>query len=122
MTDRLIKVLEQGKLILRGLKGRGRAAVLNMDDDETLNLTINWSDWLGSDTISSVTNEVTGATVASPSNTTTTATFNVSGSHSGWIQHRVTTAGGLTKELLILVEVAGFPVMDDYGLAYRLTA
>ena len=35
MTDRLIKVLETGKLILRGLKGRGRAAVLNMDDDET---------------------------------------------------------------------------------------
>ena len=106
MADRIVKVLETGKLILRGLKGRGRAAVLNMDDDETLNLTINWSDWLGSDTISSVTNEVTA----------------VNSTHSGWIQHRITTAGGLTKELLILVEVAGFPVMDDYGLAYRLTA
>jgi hypothetical protein len=122
MTDRLIKVLETGKLILRGLKGRGRAAVLNMDDDETLNLTINWSDWLGSDTISGVTNEVTAATVSGASNTTTTATFTVNSTHSGWIQHRITTAAGLTKELLILVEVAGFPVMDDYGLAYRLTA
>lgn len=122
MTDRLIKVLEQDKLILRGLKARGRAAVIAIDDNDLVDLTINWSTWLGSDTISSVSNTVTRASLSGASNTTTTATFKISSTSSGWVEHRITTAGGLTKELLILVEVSGTPILDDYGLAFRLNA
>lgn len=119
MTDRLIKVLEQGKTILRGLKPRGNAVVAAQDENETLDYTVNWSGWLGSDTISSVTNTSTGLTVSSASNTTTAATFKLSGSISGWLEHRITTAAGRTKELLILLEVGGFPITDDYGLRIR---
>jgi hypothetical protein len=122
VADRIIKVLEQEKLILRGLKQRGRAAVIAIDDNDTLDLTINWSTWLGSDTIDSVINTVTRASLSGASNTTTTATFKIGSTSSGWVEHRITTAGGLTKELLILVEVSGTPLLDDYGLAFRLNA
>ena len=120
MTDRLVKVLEQGKLILRGLKRDGSNAVLSLDSDETLDLNFDWSDWLGSDTISSVTNNVTGVSVTSETNDTTTASMNVSATYSGLIEHRVTTDGGLTKEMKVFVSVDGFAISDDYGIAWPL--
>ena len=120
MTDRYIKVLQQGKSVLRGLKPRGNAVVAAQDRNESLNYTVNWSSWLGADTITSVTNETTGVSLSAASNTTTTATFTISGNTSGWIQHRITTTAGRIKELLILVEVAGFPVQDDYGKAFQV--
>jgi hypothetical protein len=119
MTDRLIKVLEQDKQVLRGLKPRGRAAVLSIDDNETLSLAIDWTEWLGTDTIDSVTNQATGVTVSGATNTTTAAALTVSALRSGWIEHRITTDAGLVKEKLILVEVGGFPVLDDYGVSWR---
>lgn len=119
MADRIIKVLEQGKSILRGVKPRGNAIVANQDENETLDYTVNWSGWLGTDTIASVSNVTTGISLSGASNTTTTATFKLSGSISGWLEHRITTAGGRTKELLILLEVNGFPITDDYGLRIR---
>ncbi len=61
----------------------------------------------------------TNTETTNASNTTTTATFRLSGSISGWLEHRITTAGGRTKELLILLEVSGYPVKDDYGLRIR---
>jgi hypothetical protein len=120
MTDRIIRILEQGKLILRGCKPRGRAIVANQDSNETLAYTVNWSAWLGTDTIASVTNESTCLTLSGASNTTTTATFKLSGSRSGWLEHRITTAGGLTKELLVLLEIDGYPIRDDYGLSWQV--
>jgi hypothetical protein len=120
MTDRYIKVLEQAKTVLRGLKPRGNAIVALQDENETLDYSVNWATWLGTDTIASVTNTVTGLTISNASNTTTTATFRLSGSISGWLEHRITTAGGRTKELLILLEVSGFPITDDYGLRIRV--
>jgi hypothetical protein len=120
MADRLIRILEQGKLILRGVKPRGRAIVANQDENETLTYTVNWSTWLGTDTIASVTNETSGITVSAASNTTTTATFKLSGNRSGWLEHRITTAGGLTKELLVLLEIDGYPIRDDYGLSWQV--
>ena len=120
MTDRFIKVLEQAKLVLRGVKPRGRAVVANQDENEVLTYTVNWATWLGSDTISSVTNESSGITVTGASNTTTTATFKLSGNRSGWLEHRIVTAGGLTKELLVLLEIDGYPIRDDYGLSFRV--
>ena len=120
MTDRLVKVREQGKLILRGLKPRGRAAILSLDRDEALKVTIDWSDWLGSDTIASVQNEVTSVSLTGATNTTTQNSFTVSASYSGWIESRITTASGQRKEMLIIVEVNGFPVNDDYGIAWKV--
>lgn len=119
MADRVVRILEQDKQILRGLKPRGKHAVLSLDDNETLNITFNWSDWLGSDTIASVTNAAIGATISGASNTTTTATFKVSATSSGWIEHRITTVGGLVKEKLIFVEVNSAPVNPDYGFVWR---
>ena len=119
MTDRYVKVLEQGKLIHRGVKPRGRAVVANQDENETLPYTINWAGWLGTDTISSVTNQTTGVSISGASNTTTTATFKLSSNRSGWVEHRITTAAGNTKELLILLEIDGFPVADDYGFKFQ---
>jgi len=120
MADRYIKILEQGKSILRGVKPRGNAIVAAQDRNETLNYSVNWATWLGSDTIASVTNETTGITLTAASNTTTTSTFTISGQSSGWLEHRITTAAGRVKELLILVEVAGFPVQSDYGRAFQV--
>ena len=120
MADRFVKVLEQGKLVHRGVKPRGRAIVANQDENETLSYTINWAGWLGTDTIASVTNQSTGVTVSGASNTTTQATFKLTSNRSGWVEHRITTAGGLTKELLILLEIDGFPVSDDYGVTWRV--
>ena len=119
MTDRYVKVLEQGKSVLRGLKPRGNAVVAQQDRNESLNYSVNWATWLDTDTIASVTNETTGVSLSGASNTTTTTTFTISGNTSGWIQHRITTAAGRIKELLILVEVAGFPVQDDYGKSWQ---
>jgi hypothetical protein len=122
VTDRVIRILEQNKLILRGVKPRGRAVVANQDENETLSYTVNWATWLGTDTISSVTNESSGITVSGASNTTTTTTFKLSGNRSGWLEHRITTAGGLTKELLVLLEIDGYPIRDDYGLSWQVAS
>lgn len=120
MTDRYVKVLEQGKLIRRGVKARGRAVVANQDSNETLSYSVDWSGWLGSDTIASVTNTTTGITVSGASNTTTTAAFTLTSTRSGWLEHRITTAAGNIKELIVYLEVDGHPVADDYGVSWQV--
>lgn len=119
MTDRIIRVLEQGKTVLRGLKPRGNAIVASHQETDALDYTVDWSRWLGSDTIASVSNTGTGLTLTGQANTATTATFTLSGSSSGWLEHRITTAAGRVKQLLLLLEVAGFPISPDYGLRIR---
>lgn len=119
MADRIIKVLEQGKSILRGVKPRGNAIVANQDENEALDYTVNWSGWLGTDTIASVQNVTSGLTLSNASNTTTAATFKLSGVMSGWLEHGITTTGGRTKELLVLLEISGYPIREDYGLRIR---
>lgn len=116
----MVKVLEQGKLILRGLKRSGSNAVLFLDSDETLDINFDWTSWLGSDTISSVTNNVTGISVTSETNDTTTASMNVSANYSGFLEHRITTAAGLTKEMKVFVSVDGYAISDDYGIGWVL--
>jgi len=103
MTDRLIKVLENGRFVARGVGRHNNGVVINLTEDESLPYTVDWSGWLGSDTISSVTNESHGPTVSNASNTTTTASLTITASSNGYIQHRVTTAAGATKELMIVV-------------------
>jgi hypothetical protein len=103
MTDRIVKVLENGRFVLRGVHKRGRGVLIFVDEDETLPVTFDWSNWLGTDTISSVANETHGPTVSGASNTTTTATFKVNASGDGYIEHRITTAAGSVKELRLTV-------------------
>lgn len=121
MTDRLVKVIQQGKTILRGLKPRGKAVVACQDSNETLDYTVDWSGWLGADTITSVQNAVTGIEISADTNTTTAATFTLSGKSSGYLEHRITTTAGRTKELLFMLEVDGAPIVSDYGYRVRLT-
>lgn len=108
-TDRLVKVLEQGRLITRGVQQHDGQVVMDLHDDEQRLITIDWSAWLGSDAIASKATETHGPTVtdSSPSNTQTTLL--ISGSP-GCIQHRITTASsGETVELFFMVR----------GQAYR---
>ncbi|MBL4940363.1 MAG: hypothetical protein JKY81_01720 [Colwellia sp.] len=120
MADRLIKMLENNRMITRGIGQKNTGAILELDIDETLPVSIDWSDWLGTDTISSVENDATSVTVSNASNTTTTAAFSVSSSP-GVIEHRITTAAGSIKELRVYVDTPGFSVTDDYGFRGRLT-
>lgn len=103
MTDRLIRVLENGRIATRGLNRQDSGVALSVDEDETLPISVDWSSFLGSDTIDSVTNNATGATISGASNTTTTTTFKVTSSSSGIIEHRITTAAGTVKELPIFI-------------------
>lgn len=117
MTDRLIKVLEQKKLITRGLSKSGEIALIEHDDDTTLDYTIDWSSWLGSDTIASTDNEATGPTVVVKSQTNTQVVLTISGD-GGRIEHRITTTtSGETPELLIVVNSPAR--RDDYFPADR---
>ena len=90
--------------------------VFTKDPDATLTYSIDWSvgpnngpGWLGADTLASaVWTAPTGMSKVSESNTTTVATVKVSGGTDGvdylWLC-RVTTAGGLTDDRTILIQV-----------------
>lgn len=115
MTDRLVKVLENGRFITRGIHRRGRAGEVLLDREEALPVTVDWSGWLGTDTISSVTNATSGASVSSESNTDTTNTFTVSGASTGYVDSRITTAAGSIKEFRLYVRNYDGWREKDYG-------
>jgi hypothetical protein len=77
------------------------------DPAAVLDYQIDWSSWLGVDTITSSSwTASTGLTVDSDSNTTTTATVWVSGGTAGTtyqLTNRITTAGGRTDERTISI-------------------
>jgi len=79
------------------------------DPNAVLDYIWDWSDWLGSDTISSSTvTAPTGLTVDSESNTTTTATVWLSGGTAGEdydVVNRIITAGGRTEDRTITIQV-----------------
>jgi len=114
MTDRLVKMLENNRRVCRGLAKRADGVAFLLDENETLDVSVDWTDWLGSSTIASVTNEATGVSVTS-ANTATTATLTLS-APPGIIEHRITTDGGEVKELRIYVNSPTGNVSDDYGL------
>jgi hypothetical protein len=84
-------------------------ATYTKDPDATLDYVLDWSTWLGSDTITSAAYTVPdGLTKASESNTTTTATVWLSGGTDGashFVTCRVVTAGGRTDDRSILIRV-----------------
>jgi len=79
------------------------------DPSAVLDYQIDWSTWLGTDTITTSTWTVpTGITQASATNTTTTATVWVSGGKAGQrytLVNRIVTAGGRTDERSIEIDV-----------------
>lgn len=113
MTDRLIKVLENQRLLTRGCVDMGAYVRIYADRDETLSYTVDWSPWLGSNTIASVSNESHGPTVTS-TNTTTAATLTISKSP-GRIEHRITDSAGQTKELRLDIRLPQGNGSHSYG-------
>ena len=121
MTDRTVYVLEQGKIVTRGLGMSGQYPVLYLDEDEALSVSVDWSGWLGADTIASVANETTYANATNEANTTTAASFTLNSRYNGYVEHRITTAAGQIKELKIIVSVKQDRPRYDYpqsGVVY----
>ena len=79
------------------------------DPQAVLDYQVDWSAWLGTDTIASSSwTAETGITVDSDSHTTTTATAWVSGGTTGEryrLTNHITTAGGRTDERTITIVV-----------------
>lgn len=82
------------------------------DPDATLDYTVDWDgdDWLGSDTITGTPTWTlpSGVTLASQSNTTTTATAFISGGTANVdydVACKIVTAGGRTDERTIRLQV-----------------
>lgn len=79
------------------------------DPNAVLDYTIDWSTWLGSDTISSSDWVVdSGITENSASNTTTAATIWLSGGTAGTayaVTNRIVTAGGRTEDRTLTIVV-----------------
>jgi hypothetical protein len=79
------------------------------DPDAVLDYNVDWEDWLGSDTIASVSHTVpTGLTLDSETYTNTVATAIISGGTAGTryeITCQITTAGGLTDDRSYYIRV-----------------
>lgn len=80
------------------------------DPDAVLDYSIDWSAWLGTDTIIISTWTVpTGIVKASDSQTTTVTTVWLSGGTDGSsypVVNRIVTAGGRTDDRTLIIEVA----------------
>lgn len=85
------------------------AATFVKDPSAILDYAIDWSTWLGSDTIATSTwSASAGITINSNTNTTTRATVWLSGGTAGntyQLTNTITTAGGRTDQRTIAVEV-----------------
>jgi len=78
------------------------------DPDAVLDYQIDWSDWLGTDTISSSSWTVSGVTKDSDTNTTTTATIWVSGGVvgvTGTAINRIVTTDGRTEDRTLTLTI-----------------
>lgn len=115
MTNRIIKVLENECFITRGIHqiAPGEFVLSMKDVADVIPITVNWRRWLGSDTISEVTNSPTAATVSNASNTTTTASLTLSGG-SGYVKHTITTAAGTVKSIIIWINEPGDRNLTGY--------
>lgn len=109
MTTVSIRVLENDRVAARGASRQGNGVFLAIDPDETIPVNVDWTSWLAADTIASVSNLASGVTISGASNTTTAASFKLSGSTAGYVEHRVTTTAGAVKELIIWVNGPAWP-------------
>ena len=85
----------------------GDSSVFIKDPDATLDYVVDWSAWLGVDTISTSTWTVaTGITKVIDTKTTTTATIWLSGGTAGTsytVADKIVTAGGRTDERTLTI-------------------
>lgn len=79
------------------------------DPDAILDYTVDWSRWLGTDTIATSQWTVpTGLTEVTATNTPTSATVWLSGGTAGQaytVTNRITTSGGRTDERSVVINV-----------------
>ena len=102
MTDRTIILAENGRASYRGLTREGEALwTAYQREDDDLKYVIDYSNWLGSETISTVTRTPYATTVAGTSNTTTTSTQRFKGT--GYVDIKITTSGSQVREDRILI-------------------
>jgi hypothetical protein len=101
MADRKLIVLENGRITARGMPFADGWHYLWMHEDDVLKVTVDWNDWLGTDTISTSTFTSDGtAGINTSSSTTTEATVTLAGEDGlSEIENKITTANGLTKVL-----------------------
>lgn len=115
MSDRLVKYLENGRIVTRGVHRIGADTLIFQDKNDTLKYTYDFAGWLDSDTISSVTIDSNGPTVAS-ANTTTTVTITLSAVNGdGDFTIRITTAAGLIKDFVTQVREREEAYSTDYA-------
>ncbi len=104
MADRTILVQENGRLTMRGLFMLTGYPTAFHDDGDKLTYTVDWSRWLGSNTISAVTNTAeSDVTISGESNTTTTAAFTaeLDTGASAEVEQQITDSAGQKKTLRI---------------------
>lgn len=102
MTDRTIIFAEGGRASCRGVTQTSEAKFLAWQrDDDDLTYVWNFANWLGSETISSVTREGSGVTAAGTSNTTTTMTQRLTGQ--GYMDFKIVTSGTQTKQFRLII-------------------
>lgn len=118
MADRTILMQENGRLTMRGLFMLNGYPTAFHDDDDKLTYTVDWSRWLGANTISAVTNTADDMTITGESNTTTTATFTVEldDGASGELEQQITDSGGQKKTLRIRYRSRRDDEQEDYRI------
>jgi diaminopimelate epimerase len=83
-------------------------ALFQRDPSSVLDFTVDWSKWLGTDTIATSTWTVpAGITKASDTHTTTAATVWLTGGAAGdkvKVTNRITTTGGRTDERTLTIQ------------------
>jgi hypothetical protein len=117
MTDRTVKALENGRFVVRGISQHRQRFLAAQNEDESLTYTIDWSPWLGSDTIdtAAVATLGCGATAEVESdNTTVTLTLSAF-QGSGYAKLQIVTDAGLIKELMIYTKQTNGTWDSDYG-------
>lgn len=115
MTDRYVKVLENDRYVAKGVRQYLGGLIIEQSENDSLDYDIDWSDWLGSDTIASVSSEASNAT-QSVANTTTVVTITVSGLQGdGYVRHAITTTTtGEVRELTIETRQTGENTLRNY--------
>ena len=102
--NRTVRILASGAVQpIPPLYRNGAGVMADQDTNEIMDYTVDWTGWLGSDTISSSTWTATGVTLASAANTTKQASVRVSAvvGDSGEALNRVTTALGAVKDVTL---------------------
>lgn len=112
MADRLVKVLENGRLLTRGCADMDGYIQAFATKDESLTITFEWANWLGSNTIASALNESHGVSTGAITTDGTQTSFTVS--DCGLVQHRITDSAGQTKEVRLRVRSPGETGWKDY--------